>query len=65
MVQGWNVLPATIPCEHYVKYDASKTKVQECLGCNVVVYQDGFIKCCSLDNVGCEKCYTEFMKGIE
>lgn len=47
-------------CDHYILYEPEKTLVRDCLDAVVVVYQDGYIRCSIVDNVGCEECYRRF-----
>ena len=50
-------------CDKFVKYKGSR--VENCLRCNVQVFQDGYIDCALVDSVGCERCYEEFGKEEE
>ena len=52
-------------CNNYIKYKDDKTKVVECLGCSITVFQDGYKQCSIIDSVGCEKCYEEFLGKVE
>lgn len=45
-------------CEKHVKYDGQTVKT--CLKANVSVFQDGYISCSLIDNLGCERCMEEF-----
>ena len=39
--------------------------VRDCLDAVVTVYQDGFIRCSIVDNIGCEECYRRFEERME
>ena len=57
---------ATYPqqrCPHYAKYKGSTVK--SCLFSNVQIFQDGYIQCSIIDNIGCEECYRMFEKKEE
>ena len=41
-------------CERFVKYKGSV--IEECVDCNIQVFQDGFISCSTKDAMGCEAC---------
>lgn len=44
-------------CERFVKYEGSV--IEECIGCNIQVFQDGYISCSLKDTIGCESCIRE------
>lgn len=50
-------------CGHFVKYEGQQVK--ECLKAQVSVFQDGFIRCCLIDYMGCQRCYEEFERRME
>ena len=52
-----------LPC--YIPYKADKTKVEPCFGPNIVRYQDGSIKCCQVETVGCKECVRRWEENIE
>lgn len=41
-------------CENFVKYQG--ISIEECLECNIQVFQDGYISCGLKDSIGCEEC---------
>lgn len=41
-------------CEQFVKYTGSE--MQECIACNIWIFQDGYISCSLKDSIGCEAC---------
>lgn len=41
-------------CEEFVKYQGSA--IEECVDCNIQVFQDGYISCSTKDSMGCEAC---------
>ena len=41
-------------CENFVKYKGSE--IEECVDCNIQVFQDGYISCSIKDAMGCEAC---------
>lgn len=41
-------------CERFVKYEGSS--IEECVGCNIQVFQDGYVSCAIKDTMGCEAC---------
>ena len=45
-------------CEHYVQYKGSRC--EDCLKAVVQIFQDGYISCTLVDQIGCERCYEEF-----
>ena len=49
--------------QHNVKYKGQQVK--ECLKENVSVFQDGYIRCGLVENLGCEKCYKEFEEKMK
>lgn len=46
-------------CRHYVEYAGQKVKT--CLRANVSVFQDGYIHCPIVENVGCQWCWDQHM----
>lgn len=50
-------------CGSYVHYKGSEIK--ECIMANVQVFQDGYISCSCIDNIGCEECYRRLEERIE
>lgn len=50
-------------CQHFVRYEGQVVK--NCLGCNVSVFQDGYILCSIVDTVGCVECYRRFKERRE
>ena len=44
-------------CRKFVKYEGSV--IEECIGCNIQVFQDGHISCYLKDTIGCESCISE------
>lgn len=44
-------------CDRYVRY--TSVDIQECIACNIVVYQDGFINCLIKEAMGCQACIEE------
>jgi len=57
------ILYHALMCDHYVKYTGSR--VEHCFGALVEKYQDGYMDCCLLEQVGCEKCYEDWRKHNE
>ena len=48
-------------CDRYVRYDYDSTRCRTCLGCNVLEFQDGYVLCSMIDNLGgCEACMKIF-----
>lgn len=47
-------------CDHFIPYIQEATICRSCLEANVVIYQDGYIKCSLIDLLGCEECYRRF-----
>ena len=45
-------------CTAFIRYEGSK--IQECFGAPVQVFQDGHIRCSLVDTVGCEACMERF-----
>lgn len=41
-------------CKDFVKYQG--LTVEECVECNICVFQDGYISCSQKDSIGCEAC---------
>lgn len=58
--RGGRFTPQTGQCSKFVRYDESKTSVQECLKAVIQKFQDNYISCSLLDNFGCERCYREW-----
>lgn len=50
-------------CDQFVKYMGSR--IEECLRCNVQVFQDGYIDCSLVDAIGCETCYKNLIGELE
>ena len=50
-------------CAEFVKYKGQQVKT--CLKANVSIFQDGYIDCSLVENIGCEACYREFEERIE
>ena len=44
-------------CENFVKYESSV--VEECIDCNIQVFQDGYVRCSLKETVGCEACISQ------
>jgi hypothetical protein len=63
--RGGMFYQSKLPCVKRVEYDETKTKVRECLKANIVIYQDGYIDCCLVENFGCEACYMEWREKRE
>lgn len=40
-----------------MKYEGSA--IEECIGCNIQVFQDGYISCSLKETIGCEACISE------
>ena len=59
--RGGTFYPADA-CEHYISYLEEATICKSCLEANVVIYQDGYIRCSLIDTLGCEECYRRFEK---
>lgn len=57
--RGGSTYPTHV-CDRYVHYTGSEVK--ECLLANVQKFQDGFIRCCLVDSIGCETCYKRFIE---
>lgn len=55
----------TLNCPHFVKYQHEKTRVVSCLEAMVDIYQDGYMECCLVDDVGCEECYRRFSERMK
>lgn len=41
-------------CEEFAKYQGST--IEECVYCNIQVFQDGYISCSIKDSIGCDAC---------
>ena len=50
-------------CPHFVKYMGQVVKT--CLGENVSIFQDGYIRCSMVDSIGCQECYRRFEERME
>jgi len=50
-------------CENFIKYKGCR--VEECIKANVAIFQDGYISCSLVENMGCEACYKEFEQNME
>ncbi len=48
-------------CERFVKYEGSV--IEECTGCNIQVFQDGYISCSLKETMGCEACISQSEGG--
>lgn len=48
-------------CERFVKYEGSV--IEECIGCNIQVFQDGYISCSLKETMGCEACISQSEGG--
>ncbi len=48
-------------CESFVKYEGSV--IEECTGCNIQVFQDGYISCSMKETMGCEACISQSEGG--
>lgn len=59
--RGGMFYPA-VACEHYIPYQEEKTVCKSCLEANVVIFQDGYIRCSIIDTIGCEECFHRFEK---
>jgi len=56
---GW--MNQAYACKNFVKIDDSQTKVMDCMEAVIVKYQDGYIQCSIVNDIGCEECYTRFI----
>ena len=63
--RGGILTPQHGKCQKYVRVDEEKIIVQDCLKAVIIKYQDGYIRCSLLENLGCEKCYREWEKRNE
>ena len=52
-------------CPSFIRYDRSRTLVQDCLEDAIVKYQDGYVQCSIIDVIGCEECYRRFVERTE
>ena len=50
-------------CPHFVKYQGQVVKT--CLGENVSIFQDVYIRCSMVDSNGCQECYRRFEERME
>lgn len=48
-------------CKNFVKFEGES--VEECISCNISVFQDGYISCTYKKMMGCEACVNQ--KGIQ
>lgn len=55
----------TRECGHYIRYDERRTRVRTCVGCNVITYQDGQMRCGLVETIGCEECLRRYMPEEE
>ena len=53
----------TYRCSHFERYTG--VKIEACIQCNITVYQDGYMFCPLVDNIGCEACYGSMMSALE
>lgn len=44
-------------CDRFVKYKGQE--IQECIDCNIQVFQDGFVVCPTKERMTCEQCIEE------
>lgn len=44
-------------CEKFVKYTG--LEIQECVACNITIYQDGYVSCAIKECMTCEMCIEE------
>lgn len=44
-------------CESFVKYQGCT--VEECIDCNIQIFQDGYIVCPTKSNIGCDACVDQ------
>ena len=47
-------------CDKFVKYKGCEVKY--CIKAVITEFQDGYISCPLVDNIGCEACYRDFME---
>ena len=50
-------------CEDFQEYKGATA--EECLFANVLRFQDGYIICSIVNNIGCEKCMELFEEQLE
>lgn len=50
-------------CKQFVKYKG--VKLEPCIRCNIMVYQDGYQDCPLAENPGCETCYQYLMEKMD
>ena len=60
--RGGENYPVTY-CPHFEKYKGQQVKT--CLKANASIFQDGYIDCSLVENMGCEACYREFEERME
>ena len=53
----------TYQCDYFKRYTG--IKIEECIRCNTIVYQDGYRFCQLVENVGCKACYESMMQNLE
>lgn len=41
-------------CDNFVKFEGME--IQECVRCNILIYQDGFVSCPLKSTIGCDAC---------
>lgn len=44
-------------CEKFIKY--SESVIEECINCNIQVFQDGYVSCSLKETIGCEVCMRQ------
>lgn len=44
-------------CGNFVKYKGAV--IEECIGCNICVFQDGYVSCSLKETMGCEACISQ------
>ena len=60
--RGGNFYPADV-CYRFREYEGQH--VHKCFGCNVSVFQDGFIECSMVDMIGCTECIKTYGGNYE
>lgn len=48
-------------CEEFEEYEGST--MEECIACNIQIFQDGYIRCTFIDTIGCDACIDQY--GIQ
>lgn len=51
-------------CEHYIEFHHEKCVVRHCFGANVQIFQDGYVWCSLVENMGCERCMEHYSTAI-